>query len=529
MEIKENEKEISKISTENNINNNFIEEEKNRSFNNDISIYLDSEILPIIDILEEMGYNKIYSKRLLAFYHPKTIEEAMNYFLKEEGIIQHFYIEDRKSIDKLCFLCGEQKEIHLGNIPKNNNEESDIFSNILINELINEDNNINKDLISKNDINIINDISIKKEECPICMELYIPNEENTINNCGHTFCNDCWFNSLSLKIKENQLSSIKCLKYECQEKLPDEFILKIIKSNKELIDKYKRYKYELDIINDSNKKFCPYPECNSYAELKNIKNKYVKCLNKHEFCFLCLEKPHGTKPCKENDILDKSLEIFAKNNFLKKCPHCSIVTEKIKGCNHITCAKCQYQWCWLCNGKYEPEHFRKGKCKGFQFFRPKNENDIKLAFEGKIKLNESQRQEDLEYNDIITHRRTHRHNEREEWDDFDYRRRPRIERRRLRRNYEEEYFRESKLQIMSFFFIALFFGNIFLLVTKRRFPKYLRIQFIFIIIIIIPYAALQIYLNIINLLVFRIKKKILTFLFKIKLSIKGERIRNIYF
>ena len=66
----------------------------------------------------------------------------------------------------------------------------------------------------------------------------------------------------------------------------------------------------------------------------------------------------------------------------------------------MTCTKCKYQWCWLCNGKYTYEHYLEGKCKGYQFFRPKDENEIQLAFEGKIKLRDSQRQEDIN-NDII--------------------------------------------------------------------------------------------------------------------------------
>jgi len=92
---------------------------------------------------------------------------------------------------------------------------------------------------------------------------------------------------------------------------------------------------------------------------------------------------------------------YSKNNLIKKCPKCSVITEKITGCNHISCTKCNYQWCWLCNGEYDPEHYERGKCKGYQFFRPQNEEEIKLALEGKIKLRESQRQEDSEDSDII--------------------------------------------------------------------------------------------------------------------------------
>ena len=62
---------------------------------------------------------------------------------------------------------------------------------------------------------------------------------------------------------------------------------------------------------------------------------------------------------------------------MKKCPKCSIITEKNNGCNHITCTKCGYQWCWLCNEEYKENHFNEGKCKGFQFYQPKNVYEIK--------------------------------------------------------------------------------------------------------------------------------------------------------
>ena len=54
-------------------------------------------------------------------------------------------------------------------------------------------------------------------------------------------------------------------------------------------------------------------------------------------------------------------------------------TEKNEGCNHMTCAECKYQWCWLCGGKYSYNHFYEGKCNGLQFFKPKSEKDIEEA------------------------------------------------------------------------------------------------------------------------------------------------------
>jgi hypothetical protein len=344
----------------------------NNNINNDISLSRNSIINnEIVNQLIEFGYQQIYSKRIFQFFHPNNIEEALNYLLIEDGKIQHNFIKDRNNMENQCYLCGEDKNIHLSQ------------------ELI--DNEINNSFEKNNENN-----SVVKIECPACDELFIANEKNTLKNCCHSFCDECWFDFLSIKIKENKLTSIKCLEYECKEKPDDEFIINLLNSNQELIDKYKKFKLELEIINDPNRKFCPFPNCNSFLELKDKNNKEVKCSNNHIFCFLCLKPPHGNLPC--NNEINKSMVEYEKNNFVKKCPKCDIITEKMIGCNHIICAKCNYQWCWLCNGEFDPEHFYEGKCRGLQFFRPKDENEINLALQRKIKLRQSQIQEDVEFN-----------------------------------------------------------------------------------------------------------------------------------
>ena len=317
--------------------------ENNDIFNKNISSSYNSVFNNPISQLIEFGFNPIYSSRIFLYYHPGNIEEALDHLDINNGIIQHNFIQDRikNNNTEMCFLCGEKKEIHFYE-----------------DEISYDANNINN--IS---FNIKEDMTgTQKKECEICSNAYISNSDNTLNACGHSFCNDCWYNFISIKIRENKISSIKCLDYVCQEKLSDNFINKIINSNEELVKKYEKFKLEIEIINNPNKKFCPIPNCDSYLELKDNNNN-VKCSNGHLLCFNCLKEPHEGSSC--NNILDNSLIEFSKKHLIKKCPNCSIITEKIEGCNHITCSKCNYQWCWLCNEKYTQTHFLEGKCKGY--------------------------------------------------------------------------------------------------------------------------------------------------------------------
>ena len=398
---------------------------------------------PIVIQLCDFGYDRVYARRVFHYLHPEDLEEALNYMAIENGIIQHRFVYNRNTSNNICYVCGKEKGLHLEELninvdidsnynkleenkkdQKENNKkdsnkikssgminnnkhhfdtssirnfESGFYEpnskNILFSEL--KKKRYKKEKHKKSKANEKEDLKPKKKkiECEVCNEMFTVHEKNKVKKCGHAFCSNCWYDFLSIKIKENKLPSIKCLNYNCTEKLNDKFIIRLLKHDIDLIKKYKRYKLELEIINDPNKKLCPYPNCDSYLELKQIHNKDVTCKNNHTFCFVCLKKPHGKLPCSAN--LDKSMKEYAKNNFVKICPKCSIITEKNNGCNHITCTKCGYQWCWLCNQEYNANHFKGGKCKGFQFFQPKNEYEIKLMMEGKInydELSENQRQ-----------------------------------------------------------------------------------------------------------------------------------------
>ena len=371
----------------NRIINNYNLSSENRNITNNHSNMNDDDISfseidnPIINRLLEFGYNYKLSKKLITYLNPPNIEQAIEYLSEENGIIQHHFIQDIKD-NNICTICGKIRELHLRRNLFEINNLDDINSN--------NNNSINDSYVSKS-ITIKEEIILEgKTEnkiCEICDEEYIKSNQTKLEKCSHSFCKNCWLNYITINIIDKKLIKIKCMESKCEEILPENFIYTIIKSNNNLISQYKNNKLREEILSNPRKKFCPFPDCNSYAR-KNKNEKNVKCENGHIFCFYCLKNHKEDEKCEKE--LDEKMEQFAKKKFIKKCPNCGCWTEKYEGCNHITCIKCGYQWCWLCNEKYKEDHYNTGKCKGFQFFKPKNEKEIQLAFEGKIRPREDE-------------------------------------------------------------------------------------------------------------------------------------------
>ena len=334
-----------------------------------------------IEFLQEMGFDKKMINKVYILLHPRDMEQAINYMTLDNGIYQHKFFENHNSNIKdkdLCFICKATKEFHFDYIPlrkifSNNINNNNIFNN---NEIRRdrdfsffENNDISFNINSNEEILYNKEQYIQKSECNICTEEIPPaDKEANILPCGHFCCSDCWINYFKNLILEAKVDQIKCINFACKEIIPEKFILEHIKEDQTLIDKYKKFKSRIEIIKDDNKNPCPHPDCESYLE-KSKKTKYVKCKNGHEYCFDCLKPPHGNKKCLS---LDSKFFIWQKKKNVKKCPKCKIFIEKNEGCNHITCRHCQYQWCWLCEGEYNYEHYTSGQCQGHQFTRADN-------------------------------------------------------------------------------------------------------------------------------------------------------------
>lgn len=75
------------------------------------------------------------------------------------------------------------------------------------------------------------------------------------------------------------------------------------------------------------------------------------------FCNICKESPyHEGKIC-QGEILDIDEETRdkIKNGELKRCPSCKILSEKVDGCDKMTCT-CGIYWCWRCQQQLRDGH-----------------------------------------------------------------------------------------------------------------------------------------------------------------------------
>jgi len=204
------------------------------------------------------------------------------------------------------------------------------------------------------------------ENCLICEEKLTEEElNNNFIECFHGFCDDCFFNYFKEKINNNDVEKIKCPEKSCENYLYTDFIENKLIKDINLLEKYKKLYKRKQLAANPNIQLCPFPDCESYAE--KGENKFVTCKeNNHKFCFNCLKDWHENKNCEME--INKSFEKWKDPYKVKRCPKCKYYIEKNKGCNHIKCLNCKYEWCWLCQQKYTSDHYNlKGKCFGLQY------------------------------------------------------------------------------------------------------------------------------------------------------------------
>ncbi|CAF1342345.1 unnamed protein product [Rotaria sordida] len=200
------------------------------------------------------------------------------------------------------------------------------------------------------------------------------------HNClqvQRTICDTCIYRHIQQSFQEMCTDDVRCPELECNSKYTYDTIQHILISNKDknLFERYDRF-INLHLLEQmdefiwcSNSK-CQMGQLNDGGEFNNIVT-CIRCYKKT--CFKHKTKWHTGLTCEEydlqiNDDLRASLKWLNQNT--KTCPNCPYQIEKNDGCDHMTCIKCQYEFCWSCLADYnqirrEGNHRHHPNCKHY--------------------------------------------------------------------------------------------------------------------------------------------------------------------
>eukprot|EP01113_Clastostelium_recurvatum_P032600 TRINITY_DN4210_c0_g1_i2.p1 TRINITY_DN4210_c0_g1~~TRINITY_DN4210_c0_g1_i2.p1 ORF type:complete len:531 (-),score=73.69 TRINITY_DN4210_c0_g1_i2:208-1716(-) len=197
--------------------------------------------------------------------------------------------------------------------------------------------------------------------CPICcMDDIAPDDLYIYSQCKHAYCMDCLDAYYNSRINDGKVLDIKCPFPGCTTLVDFHQIHDVVSD--EGFQRYEGFTFLATLNADPHVRWCPKAGCgNAMAMDPTSRDCHCqKC--GQDFCGECKEDTH-TGTCEEfqqwrveNGLVDKRYSKWA-NKHTKKCPQCKTPIEKASGCNHMTCAHCHHEWCWLCGRKYTPNHY----------------------------------------------------------------------------------------------------------------------------------------------------------------------------
>ncbi|KAL4453397.1 hypothetical protein ABPG74_017604 [Tetrahymena malaccensis] len=240
-------------------------------------------------------------------------------------------------------------------------------------------------------------------ECAICSEDLDLNTNGYILQCGCQFCRDCLKQHIDFLFKNNQnleLESIFCPTVNCKKVLNFEDISFILKDDKQMIEKLEQKniismfekmkrenpeslevlivcpgKYKIqkesgqiiyipqDQLDKERQGKAKIPllenesiqDCNlTFIQERTQQKLFHKCSKcKYEFCLNNCDSLH------ENSCSDYQRWKIENNKDYRKeleaqgfrfCPNqnCCVITQRIYGCNRITCTMCNISYCFVC-------------------------------------------------------------------------------------------------------------------------------------------------------------------------------------
>ncbi|XP_064124037.1 E3 ubiquitin-protein ligase RNF19A isoform X2 [Loxodonta africana] len=211
-------------------------------------------------------------------------------------------------------------------------------------------------------------------ECPLCLLRHSKDRFPEIMTCHHRSCVDCLRQYLRIEISESRVN-ISCP--ECTERFNPHDI-RLILSDDVLMEKYEEFMLRRWLVADPDCRWCPAPDCGyaviafGCASCPKLTCGREGCGT--EFCYHCKQIWHPNQTCDaarqeraqslrlrtiRSSSISYSQESGAAVDDIKPCPRCAAYIIKMNdgSCNHMTCAVCGCEFCWLCMKEISDLHY----------------------------------------------------------------------------------------------------------------------------------------------------------------------------
>ncbi|XP_026559271.1 E3 ubiquitin-protein ligase RNF19A isoform X1 [Pseudonaja textilis] len=211
-------------------------------------------------------------------------------------------------------------------------------------------------------------------ECPLCLLRHSKERFPEIMTCHHRSCVDCLRQYLRIEISESRVN-ICCP--ECSERFNPHDI-RLILNDDILMEKYEEFMLRRWLVADPDCRWCPAPDC-GYAVIAFGCASCPKLMCGREgcgteFCYHCKQIWHPNQTCDaarheraqslrlrtiRSSSISYSQESGAAADDIKPCPRCAAYIIKMNdgSCNHMTCAVCGCEFCWLCMKEISDLHY----------------------------------------------------------------------------------------------------------------------------------------------------------------------------
>lgn len=256
--------------------------------------------------------------------------------------------------------------------------------------------------------------------CGICMSSISVFEEPVDMACGHEFCRACWEGFLNLKIQEGEAHNIFCPAYDCYQLVPVEVIESVV--SREMDRRYLQFDIKAFVENNPAIHWCPEAGCERAVRLNTqgpgtstsdtlsfpfLQAPAVDCGKGHLFCWECRGEAHEPCDCEtwkmwlqkvtemrpeELAGVSEAYEDAANCLWLltnsKSCANCKSPIQKNEGCNHMQCAKCKYDFCWICLEEWKKHSSSTGgyyRCTRYEVIQQVEEQSKEMTEEAEKK------------------------------------------------------------------------------------------------------------------------------------------------